>query len=260
MASTAFFEVPRESVSTTSGAVDLPILYYRLDALYAFWTVDASVADELLTGTGLRAVRGPRARALFGLAFYDYHDTTIGPYHEVGTALAVHPGATAPLLSWLDLLVPARRRRLGFYILDLPVSTEVACAAGRELWGYPKFVTDLPFSVTARTASCAVADPAGGPPLVSLEGPIGMALSLPGFDLVLYSQRGPDRLRTQVDVRGTMSTSFGRSLRLTCKAGSSHPMAERISRLGIAARAPLLVQWGRSLSTRLNAGVVVGGA
>jgi len=260
MASAAFFEVPRARVETSAGAVDLPILYYRLDAIYAFWAVDAAAADELLAGTSLRAVRGPGGKALAGLAFYDYHDTTIGPYHEVGTALAAYPGSAAPVLSWLDLLVPAARRRLGFYVADLPVSTPIACAAGRELWGLPKFVTDLPFAVDGRTAACAVADPAGGAPLVSLEGSLGAAVGLPGFDLVLYSQRGADRLRTSVDVRGIMSTSLGRGLRVTVKDPSSHPMAARLTRLGVAGRPPLAVQWGRGLSTRLNAGVVAGRA
>lgn len=256
MASAVFFEVPRTVAPTSAGDVELPILYYRLDCLYAFWAVDAARADDLLAGTGLRAVRGPASRALFGLAFYDYHDTTIGPYHEVGSALAVHPGHSGPLLSWADLLLPASRRRLGFHILDLPVSTPIACAAGRELWGYPKFVTELPFAVSGRAAACAVADPAGGPPLLALEGSLGPGLALPGFDLVLYSQRGTDRLRTHVDVRGTMATSLGRGLRLTCSAASAHPMAERIARLGVAGRPPLLVQWGQRLSTRLNAGAV----
>ena len=58
----------------------------------------------------------------------EYRKTDIGPYNEVGlTVLALAPGDP----------IPAN------YVVDLPVTTAVANRAGREIWGYNKFVAAI---------------------------------------------------------------------------------------------------------------------
>ncbi|HEY6098020.1 MAG TPA: acetoacetate decarboxylase family protein, partial [Anaeromyxobacter sp.] len=162
-----FLKVPTAETQTSLGPVKLPVLYSDGASLLAFFWVDAAKAARQLEGTGLEPARFPGGRALHGLAFYDYRETAIGPYHEVGSALAVQPVGQAA--SMLDLFRPPAGRRLGFRILDLPVSTSIANAAGREIWGYPKFVTDLPQRYDPGAFSGAVMAPGGGE-ILRLEG------------------------------------------------------------------------------------------
>ena len=75
-------------------------------------------------------------RALVGVAFYQYRETTIGPCDEVGvTMAAMQIGMAQPPLPLLSMM--RDHDRVGFHILALPVTTASACAAGREIWGCP---------------------------------------------------------------------------------------------------------------------------
>ena len=62
----------------------------------------------------------------------------IDPYNEVAIMVPAVPEAAGrlPLLSALS-------GGVGGYVWQLPVTTEPACALGRERWGYPKSVADI---------------------------------------------------------------------------------------------------------------------
>jgi hypothetical protein len=249
-----FFRVARASHPTSSGPVELPILYYDVSTLTAFFTVERQLAAALLAGAGLAPVLLAGDRAVAGLGCYEYRDTTVGPYHEVGLGLPVVPLRGAPpRIPLVDLLRRPRHRRAGFYVLDLPVSTAIACAAGRELWGFPKFVTDIPFELGDGAFRCEVADPAGGPPLVALAGRLGPGVPAPAMSMVTYSHLGARDLRTEVDVRGRNRLHSGRGLALTV-SDADHPMARHARALGLDGARPLLVLETARFQSRLNAG------
>ncbi len=245
-----FANVPTSESRTSLGPVKLPIVYAEGRSLLAFFWVDPVKAARRLADTGLVPVRFPGGRALLGLAFYDYRDTAIGPYHEVGSALAVRPaGAEA---SALDLLRPASRRRVGFHVLDLPVSTAIADAAGREIWGYPKFVTELPERFEPGAFSGAVMAPGGGE-ILRLEGRASWLVPMPALDLVLYSHLGGRMLRAVVEVRAPTRVAGGGGFRLAL--GSGHRMAETLRDLGLDGGRPFAVaRCDRGFRARLHAG------
>ena len=81
-----------------------------------------------LRGTALVAVSQEDGKAVVVVYCIEYRITDIGPYNEVGlTVLAGAPGDP----------IPAN------YVVDLPVTTAVANRAGREIWGYNKFVAAI---------------------------------------------------------------------------------------------------------------------
>ena len=245
-----FLDVPTSDTRISLGPVKLPILYADGGSLVAFFWVDPGRAARRLGDTGLVPARFPGGRALLGLAFYDYRDTAIGPYHEVGSALAVRPaGAEA---SMLDLLRPASRRRVGFHILDLPVSSAIADAAGREIWGYPKFVAELPQRFEPGTFSGAVMAPGGGE-ILRLEGRASWLVPMPALDLVLYSHLGGRLLRTVVEVRAPTRIAGGGGFRLAL--GNGHRMAGALRDLGLDGGRPFAVaRCDQGFQARLHAG------
>jgi len=131
-----------------------------------------------------------KRRAVVTLSFFKYRDTSIGPYHEVGLAVLAAPtGQPAQLRTLGDLMEqPRQTSGVGFFVLDLPVSTPLACAAGRDIWGFPKFVTQLPIELEGNELAAEVLDP-GGTPLMSLAGQLGYGADapLPGSDLAAFS-------------------------------------------------------------------------
>ena len=240
---------------TTMGPVRLPILYADGTALLAFFWVDRARARRVLEGSGLEPLRFPSGRALLALGLYDYRETSIGPYHEVGSALAVVPtGEPSSGLATLDLLRSGRRRRrAGFRILDLPVSTPIADVGGRELWGLPKFLTQLPLRVEANRIEGQVLDPSGAALLLTLSGKVRWRWPGPALDLMLYSDRAGRRLRTVVDVSGPFRFSSGRGVQLTLGPGR-HGMVEHLGALGIDGARPFAVGCCLRYRARLHAG------
>jgi hypothetical protein len=255
----AFFAVPRTTHATSQGPVELPILYRDVTTVVPIFTVRHADAAAVLDGTGLEPVRVRGDRAAVALAFYEYRDTSVGVYNEVGTAVfAVRRGERARL-GLADLVRAPARRTVGMYVVDLPVTTAIANAAGRELWGYPKFVTDIPFRLDGRELRGAVLDPDGAGQICAIAGRLGRSVPVPPLSLMTYSRRDGALVRTHVDVRGVTRAHAPGTVALTVGA-SAHPMARRLRALGLDGARPTVVLATDRFQSLLHAGTVVGGA
>ena len=255
-----FFRAPRETRSTSAGPVELPILYFDVRNVVALFAAPLGPTRDALRGTGLVPATLSPGKAVVGLSFYDYRDTTVGPYGEVGTAvLAVREGEESGPLALIDLLRAPSTRRLGMVVLDLPVTTPLAHAAGRELWGYPKFVTRITFDLDGRRFDGAVLDPddvgADGArvEICRLAGALGRGVPAPPLSLMTDSRLDGALLRAHVDVRGRVTLASGGSLTLSVGA-SRHPMAARLRALGLDGARPLVTLRTERFQSRLHAG------
>lgn len=252
-----FFQYPLTSAPTSEGAVDLPILYYDNSNMIAMFWVDYDAAQAMVGPQGLTAIRFAGGRALVALAFYEYRHTAIAPYNEVGVAIAALPkGEAPPALPLLSLFYKLDCKRAGFYVVDLPVTTAGACAAGREIWGYPKFVTPISFSLQGGQFSGTVSDPAGEGSVLSLSGKAGIGVPGPLLDLVLYSRMDGKLLRTLVNTRGGGVIGLGGSIRLNV-GDSKHGMGRNLCALGLQNAKPAFVSYTHKLQLRLNAGAAL---
>lgn len=259
---TPFFDVPRTTLPTSEGDVDFPILYYDNTVVLAMFWSDAAAAAAEVADEGLRPglVIGPKSAVI--LAFYHYRATTIGSYYEVGLAVPVVPPQARvfpPRFLQALLSADSRYRDLGYHVLHLPVTTPAANAAGREIWGFPKFVTPIDVTLTGRRVDLRVADPddVDGDPILSMSGKAGLGLCSPGVDLLLYSRLGDRTLRTTVTARGRGTVRMPGSLRLDVGSGT-HPMAETLRRLGLDGARPVGIFATHRFQSRLNLGTPAG--
>ena len=145
---------------------------------------------------------------------------------------------------------------VGYCVIDLPVTTAAACAAGREIWGYPKFVTPISFSLQGNRFDGAVTDPDTGKDLVRLSGNAGLGMQGPLLDLVLYSRHNGQMLRTLVNTRGGARLCLPGSVRIKV-SDSKHPMAQRLNALGLNDAKPAFLFHSHALQLRLNSGAVL---
>jgi hypothetical protein len=241
MAQDRFFEHPRIKAPTSQGDIELPVLYRDASAFLAFFSIDRRRAADALSSTPYAPVQFGTGFALGGLGFFDYRDCALGPYRECALVVVSAPrAAKPPALPVLDMLRGVNHRALGYYVLDLPVTTGLADVAGRELWGLPKFVTTIDFELGRDAARCAVHAPGGGEPIVVVAGKTGHGLTLPAMSMVVDSVVHGEPTRTVVDVRGRMRTSLGGGIEV--KVGSGSPMASRIAALGLRGARPVVVQ------------------
>ena len=250
----SFFDVERTIHRTSAGLVELPILYYDASNVLALFDADRRGAEQLLVGTGLEPAGGRGDKALVGLSFYEYRRTTVGVYNEVGTAIFARKAGTRGLFHPLaETILPPSRRTTGAWVVDLPVTTEAANAAGRDLWGYPKFVTTIDFELRGKTVRSVVHDPLGGDFICELRGEMGAGVIAPAVSLVTFTQMAGALVRTHVDVRAPTRIRAAGSVRLDVGT-STHPMAQNLRTLKLDGAKPKALIVTERFQSLLHAG------
>jgi hypothetical protein len=112
--------------------ITLPVVIRKAQSWAAQYRVGRDVAQRL--------VPAPlEATGLVSLAFVRYEEGDLDAYNEFGLTLMVKDLTTGKLAS---------------YIHRLPVNQSFTCEAGRAIWGYPKWVTDVDID----GATCRVDD------------------------------------------------------------------------------------------------------
>lgn len=252
-----FFQVDQASVTTSEGDVALPMLFYDASHLLSLFHVDAAKLADAIGDVGVEPALDYRGRGIVGLAFYEYRDASITSYNEVGLAAqVVRKGDNPPKFPLIDMLRNPASRVSYNYLFHLPVTTKAACAAGREIWGFPKFVTKIPLTFEGSRFDGSVLDPKSGSPILTYSGHRGTGLALPAMDLRLYTERDGQPLETIVDTHYRGHSGTGGNL--TLKIGESdHAMAETLRKLDLGGKKPFLTHVSEHFQSRLNAGKIL---
>ncbi|MBI4957524.1 MAG: acetoacetate decarboxylase family protein [Myxococcales bacterium] len=239
---------------TSAGPCELPIVYRDGSAIGLMYLVEPALVGACLPAVAGRAPFEPQlvlGQAVVQFALLEYRDTSIGRYNEVALAAQVRRKGTAPSLvrTLLDLRgVEAQ----GNCFLNLPVTTEAACAAGRELWGFPKYVVDIETSFAPERVR--VVQRGEFELVVGRAGP----LVTPGIPFVLLSAHGGRVLRTVVETEHRMRWGGARSVEL--RLVGHGPTSDNLERLGLAVKKPFAVWRTDALRSVLPAGKDLGAA
>lgn len=225
----AFFDNhARETVATSRGSCELPIFYQDASLLTAIWRVDAARARPLVpVDFEPWLVMG---KALAMLCLFEYRQTSIGPYGEIGIGVLVRKKGTKP--SLLRVLGDLRKEEdQGLYVINLPVTTEEACAAGREIWGYPKYVRHIETRFTRDEVRVELAGE------FSLTMGKGRTLRTRGLPFVTYSVSSEQRLlRTVVDI--DHDVQWGAAGAIDLKIIGEGPTSHTLRALGLEGKKP----------------------
>ena len=122
--------------------VTLPVHYRRADVFMAIFPARYRWLKDRLPD-GLRPLWLGSDRAPLAVTAFNYLESSIDPYGEVAILIPCTRGAALPglVVSALDSLYPG----FGFFVMHLPVTSDIADVLGRSVWGYPKFVADIDF-------------------------------------------------------------------------------------------------------------------
>jgi len=107
--------------------VTMPVEVRDATTATVIYDVDIDAA-RALAPAGFEIVESAPGRAQLAIALVDYRDNDLGTYHEIGTIFFVRPVGGGP-----D----------GTFITHLPVDQEFTCAAGNQIWGFPKSVEQI---------------------------------------------------------------------------------------------------------------------
>lgn len=127
----------------------LPVAAHNSPALMAIFPINPEKAKSFLP-QGIHPFRLWQ-KALLVVTVIDYRETTIGKYIEYSIAIACTHGAK-PALPLLPALLPGVFK-LGQYVVDLPVSSEISVKGGKGIWGMPKHQGQLNFLISANKVS-----------------------------------------------------------------------------------------------------------
>lgn len=230
-----FFRVPRHVLKVGAGEIELPIFYTEASASTVFWLVSAERARSILAPHGLAPAVMAGRRALAAITWFEYRETSIGAYNEVGISLLSAPGRSPPLLPLGRLLL--RDPRLGFFVVHLPVTTEIARSGGVDIYGYPKTVCEIPLRFGESAVKGAIVD--AGREVLSMRIPVSRGLDVPMIDLVTYSTREGRLLRTIVPTRCRARLFRAPSAKLSLGA-EEHAISRTLRELELSPR-PLAV-------------------
>jgi len=251
-----FFQIPRVFKQTALGEVALPICFLDTSNLISIFRADAKGVADLMEGTNLNSALSFRGKPLVFISFYEYRESTVGSYNEVGIAIPVVPeGVKEPKSGIRDLLRSTDESLIGWHIINLPVTTERANTAGKEIWGYPKFVTKISFKLGKSTFTSEVKDPQNGS-IMSLSGKLNFGIKAPALSGVTYSHLNKKILRSSVNTRGDYKAYLAHQLQFTI-GKSQHKMAVNLRILGLDNTRPIAVMSCHNFQSRLSDGAEI---
>jgi hypothetical protein len=214
----------------------------------ASFLVPAAAARRLMAQPALELAEPFPGRALLSIAGIEYRDNDLGTYNELAIAFLVRQGDRRPL-PLIGTTLDFMRGRLAAYIHRLPVTTAFSCAAGRDIWGFPKFVADVAFTDEQNRRTCTL----------KVDGDLVLSLTLRRGGRFRFRDARLDA----VAVHGLQRTPFvssgtGVGFRLggaTLTLGT-HSLADELRALGLPRRA-LTTSWIEHMRATFHAPVPV---
>ncbi|MCP4627453.1 MAG: acetoacetate decarboxylase family protein [bacterium] len=258
MKNSNFFDVTTSSHDTSAGPIQIPSLYRDSSMVTAMFLCECDRVAGKLEGTGLVPAKFLKGKALAILSFYEYRDTTFGPYNEMSFMVLVYPGSSVP--KWpasFEFFRKASNRSLGYFFLDLPLTANLPLVAGIELWGLPKFITDVSFQCSEGMFEGKIPDPETGEDIVTLKAPFGRGVTMPPMDMAYYSTYEGSLMKTIVNLGSPAKMTSGKGVEITV-GPSRHAMTDNLRDLDLDGAKPIMVQTCDRFIYRLNQGEPIG--
>jgi hypothetical protein len=139
-----FKDAPRKILDMAGEPVEFPVLYYDFRFIMGTFTAKTGRLKKLLPHPNFKPIEIWPGTGMLGIAAFEYLDTSIGPYNEIGISIPIKfpPGLVFPGLSAIAMM---RKNIFSIYIHHLPVTTEIAHRGGVYFYNYPKFLAEITF-------------------------------------------------------------------------------------------------------------------
>jgi hypothetical protein len=207
-------EVAPTAFEIEGRTVVLPVEVRVASAVLATWVVPTERVRALIGPSGLEPYGPVKGRALVSLGMIRYIDSDLGPYNEFAVAAVVKvDGVVATIIH------------------QLPVNQAFTMAAGRQIWGFPKFLTTSTIAVD-RHGGVHGTLAQDGEPILDLRIAKGLVpIGSRSTDLDTYTFADGVLRKTPFTMRAGGVRVRPAGVRLTL--GSSHPMALELRSLGL---------------------------
>ncbi len=131
--------------------IPMPVKVGSASMLMQAFIVDANIIENIIKGTGYHPLVIWPGKAILQLLAVDYRVNDLGDYNEGAIIFPViTPGQKLfPVLgAWLALITGKACN----YVYRMPVNQPFTTHAGRFIWGFPKWPTQMDFEFNDTTA------------------------------------------------------------------------------------------------------------
>ena len=232
-----------------------PIEFRDVDYVAALFKGNKKAVEKRLHGTGLKAGLSINGEPIIAVGLIEYKDSDLGAYNEVILAIPVVPIAEpSSILTWLQLYTPLHKRKLGQYILHIPVTSEQSMVAGRDIWGYPKIIANIKHRFLKNHITTKIKDAATSKDQIICEGSLGLGIPIPSMDLMTYSFLNSIRLSTHVDVDAHMKWYPFSNLKINIH-DIDNQMSKDLVELEVINKKPVVVIRSTQFKAKFNEGL-----
>lgn len=210
-----------ETFTIAGETVGMPVEIRSATTWMASFVLPTDAVQRMIYDSGFRVATTAPGRAMVNLAVVRYTDGDLGPYHELAVTAMIEPPDPGPDVS-----------RVGAFIHQLPVNQPFTLAAGREIWGFPKWMARIDIDDGRNRTICTLYDDDAF--VLSLAIARGVPAPVRNAAVDAYSCLDGVRRRTkwQLDAAGARGRPGGARLEL-----GDHPLAKELRDLGLPRRA-----------------------
>lgn len=230
------------------GTLEIPVRITDGSSLAFIHRVDLAAARDVVASDCFEPLP-VGGKALTQLLVMEHRETSVGPYAELALLVLARRRGTVPSAMRTLVAIP-EVDDAGWYVATLPVTTGFSCAAARELWGFPAYVTrvDTDFA-RARTGVVL-----GEELMIEHRSRFGVTVPSPPY--VYFSEREGRLLRTVVSSTHGVRMGGARSVRI--QVAGDGPTADIVRRLGLDQRRPMLAARADHVAFHLPLGTPAG--
>lgn len=223
-----FFEgINQVDVWAADRKVRLPLFYRDARAYGAVFPANIFELKKLLPDPRFSPAQILPGVGALAIACFEYHDTDIGPYNEVGFSVVLNSPHLLAVPGY-NLARQLLQSTFHPYIFHLPVTTETALRWGVDFSGFPKVLASIDFKDSDGSTSCELKE---NDELVCklnfrrIATPLSRVVKLL---ISLYQQRQPQETEFAVNAR-SLGVSPGPG-DVELQIGMKHPIARVLDR------------------------------
>lgn len=150
-----FREIEHAEMPWGERSIWVPVFYRDTMSVGALFAAPYERLKALLPSTRMHPIRVTPGNGVLSISCMEFRDSDLGPYNEVSISVPFTLDKPTPVFTGSLRKGP---KEPYLYIHHLPVTTEIARAAGVEFAGYPKFVASIEFEREAGWVSCCLAE------------------------------------------------------------------------------------------------------
>ncbi|MEE2731183.1 MAG: acetoacetate decarboxylase family protein [Pseudomonadota bacterium] len=256
-----FFQVPRRTLDTSSGPLEVPVLYKEGDYSIALFCAHRQRVEALLNASATQSSLTPAMTfgpyAIVSLVMANFTHCSDADYSVAGLAVPVsRRRGFQPVSPWRELFRRADQRHMGFYLVNCPADSLRMINVGREIWGHPKTPARIDLQLDQNSLRCRVDCLQYNQPLFEFSGWGPRFWQIRPLGMNLFSILNQQMIRSILDVRSPFNLHLPFGFRLQLAPGD-HPTTRPMRKLGLDGKRPLMVISTNQFQGRFNEGVVI---